>query len=661
MTRPIPTVAFAVSILATALVWPTSGVGPDLLLGWLRTTGPGVVAAALVLFAAWGAGRLVRGRISRDLLADDPVAAAFVDLAVGLAVLQSGAVLLGILGLFGVWPARALVLAGLAAAIAAVPDRVAARPGWLWGPVVFVAALLFPTLLRMGAPGTGPDELQYHVRFVRHLVELGSFAGHVEDPLSGLAQGMHGLLALAWSLGGEPALRPFAVGLAGAGLWAGARVAGRIGGRHAALLYIPIVLGAASLLRFVPVVGTDTPLMLFLAAALLLLLAQQQQQHPTDRRTALLLGLLGGAAFSIKYTAALYLAPVWLMALVLAARRDTRTAAWTAASALIPLLFAAPWLLENVRLGSHPLFPLAGLTVPAGMEAAYRFNLEENYGAGAGLGAWLRTPWDLFVLGHEFDRRHFLGRLSPWPLLLAPVVLARLRDPGIRLLAVVVTLGLAGWAGPLRRVVYLLPIWPLIAAMTAAALAGALASLGRERSRRAAMVAGALLALAAVAEVADPWKDGLAAAPVATGRQSAEAWIAERVDSAPAWAWVRDHVPPGEVVTTAFMWRLLPTGHAQRWACAEECTMVRLALMEAGTGEGARRRLESMGSRWLVVRAPTYIRSGYPGLTDEQFERGYALPLRVLEELTTLHARLRFSQGRYAVYELPEKRLPPLD
>ena len=650
----LATALCAVFVLA---LWPDSARGPHLAVGWVTTTGPGILAAATVLFAAWGAGTGALRRLHPSLLADEPVGRALMELALGLVVLQCGAVALGLSGLFTVWTARAVVLLGVGVGALSLRAPGLPRPGALQALLLAGAAVvLLPLLLQAGAPPTGADELQYHVRFVEHLLAAGSFAGHLDDPVSGFAQGLHALMGLVHALAGAGGLRPLALSLGLLGLLAGQRLTHRISGPTAAAAYVPIALGAASVVRFLPVVSTDVPLMLFVTLAVLLVVEQQAGRQPTDGRAALLLGVLGGAAFSIKYTAAPFLAPLWLAAVALGWRRDRPTAGWMAAAALIPLAFAAPWMLKNVLMDAHPLLPLAGYAPPEGTEAAFRFNLVENYGAGAGLGAWLRTPWDLFLLGNEFDRRHFLGRLSPWPLLAAPLLLLSLRHAGIRLLACVGVGGLMLWAGPLRRVVYLLPLWPVIAAATAATVAEAVRTVPVDRRAGPSLLLAVALGLTAAAEIAVPWADALDAAPVATGLESTEDWLAHAVESAATWDWVRENVPAGEVVTTAFLWRLLPSGHAQRWACAEECTLVRLELLKAGDGAGALRRLRAMGSRWMVVRQTEFVRERYAALTDAEFAQGYALPLRVLDELTTLHGTLRFSDGRYAVYEFPDQK-----
>jgi hypothetical protein len=430
----------------------------------------------------------------------------------------------------------------------------------------------------------------------------------------------------------------------------GQRIAARIGGSTAGALTLLITCGAVSLVRALPVVSTDIPLGLFVSAAILLLLSREQDMHPLDARFACALGLIGGAAFSIKYTAALYLAPVWLGA-VWAALRTGRTSAVLpiVGSALLPLLFAAPWLIANAAAGLHPLYPIQGIVAPEGLEAAFRFNQTENYGAGAGVLAWLRTPWDLFALGTEFDRRHFLGRLGAWPLLAFPGIVLALRRVPVRLVAGIAFCGFALWAGPLRRVPYLLPLWPTIAALCGVGFAELLPA-GRT-SRIAATLGVGLLA---AAEVGPAWSSALADVDVSAGLASPEDIIEERAESAQAWRWIRENVSERETVLAVYTWEVLAPSHRVIWACAEECPTVRLRLLEAGSGVGALAMLEELGSRWMVVKQQPFVRSGYPGLTDSEFEAGYTKPARVLDELTGLHGTERFRAGLYTVYEFPQ-------
>ena len=162
------------------------------------------------------------------------------------------------------------------------------------------------------------------------------------------------------------------------------------------------------------------------------------------------------------------------------------------------------------------------------------------------------------------------------------------------------------------------------------------------------------IGLIAAAEVGPAWSSALADADVSTGRKAPNEVVDERAESARAWRWIRDHVPAGETIVAVYTWEVLAPSHRVIWACAEECPIVRLRLFEAGNGAGAVAMLGELGSRWMLVKQQPFVRSGYPGLSDAQFEAGYAMHARVLDELTGLHGTERFRAGRYTVFEFPE-------
>jgi len=649
MSPPRGLVAFGgLWALVLAVPWAWQGLGPSMALGWLTTTGPSVAAALALIAACWGPGAIVARALQGRPLRD-PSAQALIEIALGLSIAVAVSSLLAFVGQLRPAVGPAAIVVGLAAGAMQLRER---RPGALTAPGsltlvagVGAAALLLPTLLSAGAPPTGADELQYHLRLPVRLLELGAVPDP-HDPTSAFPRGLHALLALVVGFAGEGAARPLCLGLGLLGIGAAWRAGVRIGGPTAGAFTLVIAAGAASVVRSLPTVNNDATLALFVGAAVLVAL-DVDEDAGLDVRTGVLLGLLGGAAFSLKYTAAIYIGPVVVAAGLVGAGRIRGRLPGLLLAALLPVLFAAPWLAANASAGLHPLFPLRGLAVPEGLQAAFRFNHTENYGAGAGWLAWLRTPWDLFVLGAEFDRRHFLGRLAPWPLLALPGVVLALRNRHARQLALVVALGFAAWAGPLRRVAYLLPLWPLIAALCGVGIA----TLVRGRG---ALATGALLGVLVVGaiEVAPGWVAGTDDAAVAAGRASWDATIDARVESAPAWRWVQENAEEGDVVVTAFVWQVLAPDQRVLWACAEECPDVRLRLRDAGSGAVAAERLKAEGARWLLVRERPPVRDGHPGLSEEVFEQAYVDPHRVLQELTSLHARERFRAGLYAVYEL---------
>ena len=657
--------------LLAVVVAAATGARPWwLLLGWFRTTGPAAVAAGLVVTSAWGIGQLVRRALLPDLAREDAWVRGLLSAAFGLAVLQVAAVLLGSFGLLSALAARALVVAGLACALEGLArlrgggERRLDGAGVAWW--VLGAGLILPALLTVGAPPLGPDEAQYHRRFVEELVRTGGFHGDPQDAMSGFAQGMHALGALAVHLGGIGALRPLAFVMGLGGLLAGQRLTRRVFGVRAAGIYLPVALGAATVLRALPTFNTDLVLGLFLGAAALVVVDWARAPTTVGGRAAAL-ALLGGGALGIKYTTPLYFAPLYLaMAALLAARQPGpgrgRALAWLGLAALAPALFAVPWLIKNHQVAGHALFPLLRLDPPPD-GPAFAFNFTDNYGPGAGWKAALRTPWDLFVLGREFDRRLFLGRLNPWPLAALPgVVLALRSNRQAKVLAGAVALGFVAWAGPLRRVVYLLPMWPLLAAVTAGGLAALVAAFQDRLQPLAVGALALLLVMGAVAEVATPWSAALADGAVACGDQTEQEWEEEGLPDASAVHWLQRNTRPGE--TIAFFWSWfawdLP-GRRLIWMGAEEFTPLRIQLYRAETPSGLLELLRAEGVRWIIRRELLFIHSSYPMLTEQEFEAGFQAPLALVDETLARHATRRFSAGQYAIYELDGRESRPSD
>jgi hypothetical protein len=648
--------------LAGVVIATAAGSRPWwLLLGWLRTTGPQLLAASLVFASAWGVGQLIRRALLPDLAPEDPLVRGLLGVAFGLAALEAVAVLLGCFGVLSVWPARAVVVAGLLAGAeglsrgGGLPSR---RPdlgsaGW-W---VVGLGLTLPVLLSIGAPPIGPDEAQYHRRFVEELVRTGGFQGDPQDAMSGFAQGMHALGALAAHLGGVGALRPLSLLMGLGGLLAGQRLTLRVFGAQAAGIYVPIALGAATVLRALPTFNTDLVLGLFVGTAALVVVDWSRSPTTVGGRAAAL-ALLGGGALGIKYTTPLFFGPLYLAVAALLFARGAGTGrgkalTWLCLAALAPALFAVPWLVRNYSFAGHPLFPILRLD-PAPDHAAFAYNFTDNYGPGAGLRAALRTPWDLFVLGREYDRRLFLGRLNPWPLAALPGLwLALRKNRQAQVLVGAVALSFVAWAGPLRRVVYLLPVWPLVSAVAAGGLAALVAAFQERLRPVAGAVLCALLVVGAVAEVAGPWSDLLQDAGVACGDEDLQEWEEERLPDARSVRWLRENSKPGE--TIGFFWSWFAWDLPDRrlvWLGAEEFTPLRIQLDRAATPQGVLEMLRREEVRWIVRRDLLFVHSSYPMLTEEEFQTGFLQPLALVDETLAKYATRRFTRGRYSIYEL---------
>jgi len=646
--------------LAVIAVFATRGSRPLwLMAGWLGTTGPGVLAAGAVLGSAWAWGRPLRRWMLPTEGADDRIARALIDCTLGVVVLQTAAVALGSLGVLTPLAAWIVVGSGLLPLLAgprdgppAVQDRGRPFSGW-W---IAAAALLASGLLAIGGPLLAADEGQYHRRFIEHILATGSFPADADDAPTGFAQGMHALGALAGSVGGIGALRPLSFAMGLGGLLMGERLAQRLFGRLAGGPYLLIACGAATFLRVAPTFNSDLVLAPFVGVAAWIALEWARDPgRPAGRPWAL--AIVGGGALSIKFTAPLFLAPLYLVvALPLLMRPVAGRApalARLAAAAVLPLLFALPWLIKNQLTAGHPLWPIAGMAAPTGLEGAFAFNLTSNYGPGGGLEAALRAPWDLFALGREFDRRLYLGRLNAWPLVALPgLVLALRTRPEARAIAGAAALGFVLWAGPLRRVVYLLPLWPILAALTAGGIVEMMRLLPRSVLGPASVAGAVLLGAVATAEVAAPWSDHAALAPVACGVEEREAAAEARLPDARVLRWLRANTAAEESVAMLWGWHAWDLPNRILWIGAEDFTPLRLRIHRAGSAEALRDELASRDVRWIVHREILFLRSAYPTVTDDEFEQAFAQPLRIADETLNLYATRRFAHGPLTVWEL---------
>ena len=293
------------------------------------------------------------------------------------------------------------------------------------------------------------------------------------------------------------------------------------------------------------------------------------------------------------------------------------------------------------------------MEAPSALENAFVFNLTANYGPGGGLEAALRTPWDLFALGREFDRRLYLGRLNAWPLVAIPGLLLALRSrPEARAIAGAAALGFLVWAGPLRRVVYLLPLWPILAALTAGGIVEMM-RLIPQPARTPSSIAGAiLLGAVAAAEAAAPWSAHADLAPVACGQQSREEAAAEQLPDARLLAWLRAHTGSDETIAMLWGWHAWDLPNRLLWIGAEDFTPLRLRIHRAGSADALRAELADREVRWIVHREVVFLRAAYPMMSDDEFEQAFAQPLHIADETLNRFATRRFAHGPLTVWEL---------
>ena len=255
-------------------------------------------------------------------------------------------------------------------------------------------------------------------------------------------------------------------------------------------------------------------------------------------------------------------------------------------------------------------------------------------------------------MGREFDRRHFLGRLNPWPIVALPGLLLALRKPGAaRALVGVCALGFLAWALVLRRVIYLLPLWPLLAAASAVGLHELLSRVGRSRVALAGMAAA--LALVAAVEAAPAWLDAMDSADVATGRETAAQYLAKEAVHATPLDYVRQHAADEDTVAMVWAWQAWDLPQRVIWIGAEEHTPFRELVVRAGSPDAFAQRMRDEGVRWIIYRRARFPHAGYPSLDEDTWKAAFERPLAIVEETLARHAIERWTRGEYAVYELP--------
>ena len=468
-------------------------------LRFLGNLSPDLLAGLGTVVGFWALGGPLRHWIVPDFATDDRPTRALLEIGLGFSVALLFTSLLGSAGLL---PSVCQGLFGIGivgAAFRVRSERVFTSIDQIhwssWGLPLIALALVFPVVFELVAPLVGPDEAQYHRRFVEQILRTGSVPGDIEDPVSGFALGLHSIGSVPASITDVGALRPFSFLLGALGLFGGERLLRRCFGSGGAWIYLLVVVSSVTLMRALPSFNTDLSLsLLVILVAILALDWAQSPSSPGGRPWAM--AIVGGAALSAKFIAPLFIAPFYLV-VAIAILWDSRTKQRgrlllkLCLAALVPALFALPWLIKNQMLAGHPLYPIGGLSFPDFAPTAFSFNFDENFGSGRSAAALLHVPWDLFITGREFDARHYMGRFGFWPLVAIPgVLLIASRSRVVLLLALASLAGFFLWAGILMRAVYLLPLWPVLAALTAGGLMALLpAAPGRARAAATAALA----------------------------------------------------------------------------------------------------------------------------------------------------------------------------
>ncbi len=362
-----------------------------------------------------------------------------------------------------------------------------------WAGVLWLSVILIglSSLLQGMAPPNDYDSLMYHLSYPQFDIEMGrlsipwdraigtelfpAMAGHLsrlslatmnED----VAQMLHGMLGLTAALGV-------------------AMLTGRMGyGRSAALLAAIFFLSTRVVIWEMGSVEVDVPLAAF---TILAILSYHSFRQSGNTGAAVLFGLMVGGGMLVKYhgfIVALSFGPIIVHDLL---RRRVALVP-TLLGPMVALITLLAHSTRNFLITGNPVYPLFNGIFNPDKHEFFKI-APEGYGTGRELIDLLSTPWNIFISPmHLFDGMIF-G--APFLLAFAPLVLldaAKMRRWGPVL---GIALGYyAGWFYLLDgQVRFLLPIMPVLAAISAAGVATMWSLLERRRTLKAAFISIALI------------------------------------------------------------------------------------------------------------------------------------------------------------------------
>lgn len=307
------------------------------------------------------------------------------------------------------------------------PIPLPARMVFLAGYAAFTCCYFFNAL----APEIGPDGITYHLGLVSRYLRAHSFDNIRTSIYANLSQGMEMLWVPAYSIGRHSAASLVHFAFLATLPWLMVNAARRAG--H------PLAGAAAALIVYASPVFGVTGVSAYNDAAIaavvfaLFALLQIWEQQRDNRGLLILLGLLAGFAYALKYTA--FLAVPFALGFVFWKTRRMRPLLPVALAAALLIL---PWMAKNWLIVDNPVSPLLNRYFPnpyvsVQFEEDYRFSMSSY-----GLQSKLQIPWEAAVRGVE------LGGLLGWIFLGAPLALLALRDP-------------FGWRLLLAAAVFLLP------------------------------------------------------------------------------------------------------------------------------------------------------------------------------------------------------------
>jgi hypothetical protein len=330
----------------------------------------GIVLVLALLTVAMAVGRAVVERF--DFKFAHAVEVLLFSIAVGLAVLATALLILGLLGLMDPAVIGALFLIALALTLRRARDTLSlvtmagryvkqnsgGRPLGLCLAVVVGAVSLFLLVMAV-APPVDWDSLMYHVRVPAQFLDEGRIflpEDNFHTAFVNLGQLLYVPLLAAGSLSGPAALSSAIALLLCLAVFS---LAARFLDAKTASLSGILLWGSTTILLVAITPKIDVVLLLYLLLAHYALLAAVDASE--WRRAFYLSAAMLGLAFGVKYHALLYAAALIPLIAYVAIRRAGGLPQAARAAALYGLVFLAaafPWLLKNAVLFGAPLHPL---------------------------------------------------------------------------------------------------------------------------------------------------------------------------------------------------------------------------------------------------------------------------------------------------------------
>ncbi len=398
-----------------------------------------------------------------------------------------------------------------------------------WQALFYVGLGLFSIIYFFNAlaPEASPDGAGYHLGNVLRMWERHGFAWDYHSLYAWFPQGMEMLFLVAFCLGGHSSAALVHAAFLVALPLLMANFGRRFGFPRAAL-------GAGLLVFASPVVGIDgasayNDVALATVSFAVVYLAQLLVEE-YDYKLLLVIGLLVGFCYGIKYTGGLALP----LALWWSPRN--RRSLWVLAGAS---LTAGPWIVRNWLWLGNPVAPFLNRLFPnpyyyPGPEQSYLADLSHY----ESFHHWWQMPVDLAVFGGSIS-----GILGP-VFLLAPLALLALRNPhGRRLLLAAAVWAVPAWFNSGAR--FLIPALPFLALAMGMAMENSWGALPAVAAFQLwACWPGTLAAYAA------PWSWRIRDIPVqaALRRQPEAAFLASRLPDYALKDALERSVKPGEKI-----------------------------------------------------------------------------------------------------------------